>query len=353
MNQDGLTPLDESAFKSNDLKRKIQDSSLVANLHAYGKRIKLHVDIPTMKASVSNNSASDESEMFSSNSLNSLFDEVSSVEHVASLPTAIHPALRTAPPIPGLFYDPSVNISDELAEQLVGFCSEKYFDDGRGVNQIMLFERAKTERSNPESELPPLLSDLLRPPVLPPEIHELLFPSSSPQSADPLTDNSPILVPPKSQARQAILNLYAPGEGISAHVDLLRRFGDGIVGVSLRGSCVMRFEKVKEDHEDKLRNDTASTSSSSDLEAYELYLPRNSIIVLTGDARYKWTHEIEKKVADWVEIGKGGRKNNEVAEQKDAEAEWIPRSTRLSITFRWLLPGADVVGGDEPYDNEQ
>lgn len=41
---------------------------------------------------------------------------------------------------------------------------------------------------------------------------------------------------------QAIVNLYRPGEGISAHLDLAR-FEDGVVGVSLGGPAVMHFRR--------------------------------------------------------------------------------------------------------------
>ncbi|KIK64620.1 hypothetical protein GYMLUDRAFT_160914 [Collybiopsis luxurians FD-317 M1] len=247
-----------------------------------------------------------------------------------SIQLSSHPisaALRAAPPIPGLFFDPSVQLPAKLADQVAEFCMGQYFDEGNGgrrVNQIMLFERANDNSSSinageispsPASSTglpPPLLalldtlSDLLNP-KLPIQIHKLLFPSSHTQSSDSQAS---------LQARQAILNLYAPGEGISPHVDLLRRFGDGIIGDS-----------------------SVDIASRSDSDTYDVYLPRNSIIILTGDARYKWTHGIERRDGDWVSSSEkeGARK-----------MDWIPRSTRLSITFRWLLPGADVVGGNAP-----
>ncbi|KAK6154196.1 hypothetical protein DH2020_013835 [Rehmannia glutinosa] len=44
---------------------------------------------------------------------------------------------------------------------------------------------------------------------------------------------------------QFIVNIYQPGEGICAHVDLLR-FEDGIAIISLESSCVMHFSSVAE-----------------------------------------------------------------------------------------------------------
>ncbi|KAJ6619024.1 hypothetical protein B0H10DRAFT_2027336 [Mycena sp. CBHHK59/15] len=262
----------------------------------------------------------------SPNSLFSDFDERLSVNSASSTwadqnTEETTPALVTVPPIPGLFFTPFLRLPQGSADQVVQFCLENYF--GRpGVNQIMLFGRATVASSphtspdiNPPSSdpdpsgLPPILLSLLSEissllqPSLPQEIHALLFP----------------LAP--TLARQAILNLYNPGEGIKPHVDLLKRFGDGIVGISLGSSCVMKFARVEE------------TEQSLPL---NLFLPERSLIVLSGDARYYWTHGIEKRTTDLV---------------ADADSQTgfrvVERGVRLSITFRWLLPGADIVGQEE------
>ena len=64
-----------------------------------------------------------------------------------------------------------------------------------------------------------------------------------------------------------------------------------------------------------------------------LYLPKGSVVVMTGEARYGWTHGIAKRFNDLVE-----------ASPDSSESVLLERDLRLSITFRWLLPGADVVG---------
>ncbi|KAJ7147352.1 hypothetical protein C8R46DRAFT_1180236 [Mycena filopes] len=184
------------------------------------------------------------------------------------------PALLDAPPIPGLFFAPSLLLPLELADQITHFCLKHYFNRP-GVNQIMLFG-----------------------PSLPPGIHALLFPRTP------------------THARQAILNLYHAGEGITPHVDLLGRFGDGIVGISLGSSCAMDFARVDE--------------AGGDVRPTKLFLPERTMIVLSGDARYAWTHGIEKRVNDLVADADGFR--------------IVERGVRLSITFRWLLPSEDVVG---------
>ncbi|KAF9226812.1 hypothetical protein BS17DRAFT_506339 [Gyrodon lividus] len=252
--------------------------------------------------------------------VDSLFDEPST----PSLPVAI----RLAPPIPGLFVPP-VLLPQELEEQIARECMRLYFD-GRDVNQIMLFGRSVTDlRGNEEDVdarmgkgLPSFLIQLLHQlstmlqPWIPGDLHDHLFPSRG--------------APPR--ARQVILNLYHPGEGISPHIDLLSRFDDGIIGVSLSSSCVMSFERV-----DNVTRDTKRLENGrEDRNRWDLYLPERSILILSKDARYKWTHEIPGRTHDLAESEDGSQ-----------EHRLIERGTRLSITFRWLLPGADIVGGSE------
>ncbi|EIW76245.1 hypothetical protein CONPUDRAFT_21331, partial [Coniophora puteana RWD-64-598 SS2] len=219
--------------------------------------------------------------------MDSLFDE----------PRDLPVASRKAPPIPGLHL-PSIRLPPELADNVLQQCMDSYFRD-KDVNQVMLFGRTTSETTGSMgSGLPPFLISLLYAlrdllhPVVPHDLHTLLFP--------------PPDVP--SRARQAIINLYNSGEGITPHVDLLRRFDDGIMGVSLG-------RKGSPDH-------------------YGLFLPQDSLVILSGDARYKWTHGIKRDLEDLVE-----------SEDGQEAPEWVKRGTRLSITFRWLLPGADIVGG--------
>ncbi|KAF9266157.1 hypothetical protein L218DRAFT_897099 [Marasmius fiardii PR-910] len=237
------------------------------------------------------------------------------------------PARLSPPPIPGLFFDPSLLLPEEVADTVFRYCLETYFTSP-GVNQVMLFGHAPSptlslgsKEHTATSGIPaPLLSllytvsELLRP-LLPPDVHSLLFP----------------LVP--SRARQAIINLYNPGEGITAHVDLLRRFGDGIVGIGLAGGCAMQFVRQR----GQLDNETDERCSNEIQPEYDIYLPERSIYVMTEDARYKWTHGIPRRHQDYVESETGGI--------------WIDRKVRLSITFRWLLPGAEIVGDEE--DNNE
>lgn len=99
--------------------------------------------------------------------------------------------------------------------------------------------------------------------------------------------------------QQLIDNEYLPGQGIGRHVDA-PVFGEPVVSVSLESPCTMIFR------------DPATK------EAVELDLPRRSALVLRGDARYRWTHEIPARKFDRL----GAVKR--------------PRGRRCSLTFRVL-----------------
>lgn len=92
---------------------------------------------------------------------------------------------------------------------------------------------------------------------------------------------------------QVIINEYLPGQGISKHTDHTKLFGDTIVSISMLSPIHMIFRK--DDEDDIILN-----------------LEPNRMVMLKGDARYKWTHEIP-------------------ARKKD---DGIMRSRRISITAR-------------------
>jgi alkylated DNA repair dioxygenase AlkB len=96
---------------------------------------------------------------------------------------------------------------------------------------------------------------------------------------------------------QMVANDYAPGSGIFAHVDPAV-LGDTVASISLASTCVMRFS-----HQESERTQ-------------ELLLEPRSVLVLSGDAHWRWRHEIPARAVDtW---------------QNDER----PRSRRVSLTFR-------------------
>ncbi|KIO30918.1 hypothetical protein M407DRAFT_143941 [Tulasnella calospora MUT 4182] len=269
----------------------------------------------------------------------------------------LSPARRRIPPnvkVEGLYFDPDVCLPESVALDLLENIKAKDYFRGGTVNQLMLFERsydlvssdgvglsqAELAQSNLRGEsaavassgemasssttLPPflvdllsVLSDILRPHI-PESTSDLLFPDTAGQSGR------------RKPARQAILNLYRPGEGITPHVDLLKRFGDGIIIVSLGSGTVMQLAPVA--------SPPSGSSLNPEKESVDLWLEPRSILVLEKEARYGWTHGIPARKGDWVE-------NDMMLSEDDDKAIWVERGVRVSITLRWLLPGAEIVGG--------
>ncbi|KAF0896179.1 hypothetical protein E2562_019668 [Oryza meyeriana var. granulata] len=114
---------------------------------------------------------------------------------------------------------------------------------------------------------------------------------------------------------QLIANRYKPGEGICAHVDLMR-FDDGIAIVSLESPCVMHFSRAEQE---VVVCDTLE-SGHAESTKIPVYLNPGSLVLMSGDARYLWKHEINRKPGgqQW-----GGRE--------------LEQQIRTSITLRKLL----------------
>lgn len=103
---------------------------------------------------------------------------------------------------------------------------------------------------------------------------------------------------------QLIINEYTPGQGIAAHIDSVSAFGDVVAALSLKSAVNMIFKSMD-------TNDTNDTINTIEVRL----LPR-TLALMTGDARYKYTHCIPARKSDTVD----GRR--------------IPRSTRCSMTWR-------------------
>lgn len=97
---------------------------------------------------------------------------------------------------------------------------------------------------------------------------------------------------------QVIANEYLPGQGSSAHVDCVPCFGGAIASLSLLSSCEMVFRRPASG------------------ERMALVLEPSSLLLMTGPARYDWTHEIPARLSDVI------------------DGEKRPRGRRISLTFR-------------------
>lgn len=98
---------------------------------------------------------------------------------------------------------------------------------------------------------------------------------------------------------QCIFNEYIPGQGISDHIDCIPCFDEAIASLSLGGGAIMQFK-----HRDQKE---------------EVYLEPRSLIILSNDARYQWSHGIPARKSDNV----NGIK--------------LPRTRRISLTFRNVI----------------
>ncbi|WP_285412924.1 alpha-ketoglutarate-dependent dioxygenase AlkB [Variovorax sp. efr-133-TYG-130] len=82
---------------------------------------------------------------------------------------------------------------------------------------------------------------------------------------------------------QVIVNEYQGKQGIAKHVDCIECFRGPIVTISLNETWEMLFTR---------------TSSDRKLERYGQLLPRRSAVVLDGEARTSWQHEIPPRLEE-------------------------------------------------------
>ena len=106
-------------------------------------------------------------------------------------------------------------------------------------------------------------------------------------------------------ADQVIVNEYRGKQGISRHRDQTENFNERVATISLLETWGMIFRNFKDGSQ------------------IEKTLTRRSVAVLTGDARYKWTHEIPSR-------------NYERINHQGSDGMRIKRVRRISITFRIL-----------------
>ena len=114
-------------------------------------------------------------------------------------------------------------------------------------------------------------------------------------SAAPWADDSGV---------QCTVNEYLPGQGIAPHVDTHAAFADGLFSLTLGAGVALRLQKNRR--------------TAKDAPVHTLWLPPRSLLCLTGDARYVYTHGIVSRKGDLV------------------DGDWRPRGRRVSLTFRHL-----------------
>jgi alkylated DNA repair dioxygenase AlkB len=101
---------------------------------------------------------------------------------------------------------------------------------------------------------------------------------------------------------QLIINEYLPGQGIASHIDCVPCFDDTIISLSLGSACVMNY------------------THTSDSTIIPVLLEPGSLVVMTGESRYKWKHGIAARKTDTY------------------QGQTLIRTRRISLTFRTIIP---------------
>ena len=106
-------------------------------------------------------------------------------------------------------------------------------------------------------------------------------------------------------------NEYTSTLGISAHIENFR-FDEPVCALTIGDGDSMRFHELSSPHDGSVRTGKAATAPRTGRRV-DVWLPSRSLLVMTGEARWKWQHEIVR-----------GRK------RVGASGEW----RRVSLTFR-------------------
>ncbi|XP_029458309.1 alkylated DNA repair protein alkB homolog 8 [Rhinatrema bivittatum] len=117
----------------------------------------------------------------------------------------------------------------------------------------------------------------------------------------------------KSKPDQLTINQYEPGQGIPPHVDTHSAFEDEIISLSLGAETVMDFKHP-------------------DGRTVAVMLPRCSLLVMTGESRYLWTHGITPRKFDVVQATE--RQKVGTVSSDTGNLTLNKRGTRTSFTFR-------------------
>jgi alkylated DNA repair protein alkB family protein 8 len=103
---------------------------------------------------------------------------------------------------------------------------------------------------------------------------------------------------------QVTVNEYPPGAGIAPHVDTHSAFEDGLLSLSLGSDCVMVLTRAN--RPSGKRNPGACLSGADGMltappQHKAVLLPRRSLLILTGPARYGFSHGIGYRKHDMVD----------------------------------------------------
>jgi alkylated DNA repair dioxygenase AlkB len=223
--------------------------------------------------------------------------------------------------ISGLQYLPNF-INEQEAKQLIDFIDSQQWisHEMTDTNSMKRLTQqygytynfaTKTLRTN-ESEYIPF----------PKELHFLL------ERIQPLYGETPI--------QNMIINEYIASQGITRHLDRTDYFGDTVVSLSLLQAVPFNFYEFEHVDWNKIigiRNLNQHTKRKLTGREASVMLAPNSLLVLSGESRYDWQHEIPKNNPIlYSDIG---------TELYSTDSKWFRRDQdyrRVSLTFRSVLP---------------
>lgn len=122
------------------------------------------------------------------------------------------------------------------------------------------------------------------------------------------------IFPDDERPQYCIVNEYTANLGISAHTENFQ-FGEPVVGLSLLSPCPIRFHELTRPFDGSVRSGKAGKAGKTGRRE-DVAMPGRSLLVMRGESRWKWQHEI-------VRSGKG------------RDVKW----KRVSLTFRYKADG--------------
>lgn len=169
------------------------------------------------------------------------------------------------------------------------------------------------------------------------------FATSETDSTPPpkfLTDLLPRLAVQEYLPDQFTVQYYPPGTGIPPHVDTHSAFREALYSISIGSDVPMSFKECGEVEARRARAPKRSLTGKPSVppppptkaqqeedakaEAWDLMLPRRSLLIMTGASRYGFTHRIRPRRFD---ISNGAV---------------VERTGRFSITMRSIKRGNDI-----------
>ena len=91
-----------------------------------------------------------------------------------------------------------------------------------------------------------------------------------------------------------IVNEYTGALGISAHTENFQ-FAEPVVGLSLLSPCSIRFHELTQPYDGSVRSGKAGKAERTGRKE-DVDLPGRSLLVMRGESRWRWQHEIVRSL---------------------------------------------------------